>query len=451
MIDPITDMEPTDAERFPSLNEHGRAMLNFLREHPHAPRYRNESGNRLRPEDLPAVRESEREAMSAAIAWQPGVPPPWVPAFIARCLADVPAYREYGDFGAASRLVDLPTTDRGDFAHDIARHVPDSVDVSRLINYRTSGTTGHPLLIASDPRVAAQYLGYHKRALARAGITLTHGRGQVGVVLLGHQTKCFTYVSVTPTMDDSGLAKINLHPADWRHPDDRARYLEALAAEVVAGDPISFAELLKLDANLRPRALLCTSMALLPGLRAELESRFGCPVLDLYSLNEVGPVAVSIDGGDHVLLQHRLYVEILDEADKPVAPGMPGEITLTGGFNFCLPLLRYRTGDRAALERRGADLVLVGLSGRPAVRFRAANGEWLNNIEITHALRGLPIAQFTLHQHAGGELTFEYQGQADAARIRAALLGCFGAAQRLDLRAVEFDGKRVQYTTALVV
>jgi len=34
-------------------------------------------------------------------------------------------------------------------------------------------------------------------------------------------------------------------------------------------------------------------MTLLPGLRQRLERRFGCPVLDIYSMNEAGPVAVA--------------------------------------------------------------------------------------------------------------------------------------------------------------
>src|SRR5207253_11178665 len=130
-----------------------------------------------------------------------------------------------------------------------------------------------------------------------------------------------------------------LHLAAWRHPDDRAKYLDALAPEVITGDPLSFAELATLPLRWRPRALLSTSMALRPALRRTLEERFGCPVLDLYSLNEAGPVAVFDDrAGGHVLLQPRMYVEILDRAGRPVPPGERGEVTLTGGFNPCLPL-----------------------------------------------------------------------------------------------------------------
>ena len=137
-----------------------------------------------------------------------------------------------------------------------------------------------------------------------------------------------------------------MHPADWRAPGDAAKYLDALAPEVYTGDPISLAELAKLPLQTRPRALLSTSMALLPGMQRRLAERFGCPVLDLYSMNEAGPVAVADEKvGGHVLVQHRLFVEILDASGQAVPPGERGEVTLTGGFNFCLPLLRYRTVD----------------------------------------------------------------------------------------------------------
>ena len=448
---PDADGTPTDADRYPTLTEHGRSMLRFLREHPHAPIYHNTSGNRLTAEDVERVRAFEREVLEASVGWPAGSLPEWLDAFVDRCFEDVPFLRGRQ---RPARFEDLPTITRADLSRDIARFVPDSAPVDRLINFRTSGTTGHPLLLASHPVVAASYLAFHKRALRRFGIELRHGRGQVGVVLLGHQRRCFTYVSVTPAMGESGLAKINLHPDDWRDPDDRAKYLDALAAEVIAGDPISFSELLRLAVRARPRAILSTSMALTPALRVELEQRFECPVLDLYSLNEAGPVAVfDASAGGHVLLQHRMYVEVLDDQGHPVAPGARGEITLTGGFNFCLPLLRYRTGDFATLRLEGDEPVLADLEGRPPVRFRTAAGEWINNIEITHALRTFAIAQFALHQGSDGALHMRVLGAAhEAPGVRDAMLRLFGPSQSLELSFVDrFEGKVVQYTSALAV
>ncbi len=440
----------TDSERYPTLSGQGRQMLQFLREHPHAPIFRNESGNRLTASDVARVREFEREVERSEAGWPGGARPFWLREFTEHCLCDVPFYRRYGSLPAA--FEDLPTICRADLGRDIAQFVPDSAPIDRLINFRTSGTSGHPLLLASHPVVAANYLAFHKRALRRFGVELCHGRGQIGVVLVGFQRKCFTYVSVTPTMEESGLAKINLHPADWRNPDDRAKYLDALAAEIYTGDPIAFAELARLPLQTKPRALLSTSMTLLPAMRLGLEARFGCPVLDLYSLNEAGPVAVAdAAAGGHVLLQHRLYVEILDADGRSRPPGEPGEVTLSGGFNFCLPLLRYRTGDHAALRFNGPEVVLVGLEGRPPVRFRSPRGEWLNNIEVTRALQRFAVPQFTMHQDADGVLRLRVAGAGHPMdQIRRALLELFGSGQALAVEeGVSFDGKVVQYTSAL--
>jgi phenylacetate-CoA ligase len=438
----------TDADRYPTLTPGGRQMLDFLREHPHAPLFRNESGNRLTADDVAAVRAFDREVQSADVGWRPGEPPPWLDEFAGRCLADVPWYRNHA--GASTRFEDLPTVSRADLGRDVAQFVPDSVPVDRLINFRTSGTSGHPLFLASHPVVPASYLAFHKRALRRFGIELRHGRGQVGVVLVGFQRKCFTYVSVTPTMDESGLAKINLHPDDWRDPDDRAKYLDALDTEVYTGDPLSFAELAALPLRTKPRVLISTSMTLLPAMRQRLEERFECPVLDLYSMNEAGPVAIAdLAAGGHVLLQHRLYVEILDRDGNPQPPGVRGEVTLTGGFNFCLPLLRYRTGDHAALRFNGTEPVLDGLEGRPPVRFRNMRGEWFNNIEITHVLRRFALSRFTLHQNADGSLKFQTDARAgDDEEIRRTLLELFGAGQPLTTGPITTsDDKVVQYTS----
>ncbi len=442
--------EPSDAERYPTLSEAGQRMLQRLREHRHAPKFQNESGNRLTPEDVAIVRAFEREVADAGVGDQREESAPWLADYLARVYREVPFYRAMG--GAPARLRDIAPISRADLSHDIARFVPDSAPVERLINFRTSGTTGHPLLIASHPVVAASYLAFHRRALRRFGVTLRATSGEVGVALLGYQRKCFTYVSVTPTLNEAGLVKLNLHPADWRDPADRRKYLDDLAPEVLTGDPISFRELLALDIAWRPRALLSTSMTLLPGLRRELETTFASPVVDLYSLNEAGPIAAfDAKNGGHVLLQHRMLVEILDSAGNSVPRGQRGEITLTGGFNFCLPLVRYRTGDFASLELRNEEPVLVDLEGRAPVRFRSCTGEWLNNIEVTHAFKPLELRQYHLLQRADGSLLLRVAGLGQrATELRATLLSLFGADQRLELEELPaVEGKLLQYSSEL--
>lgn len=448
MIEALRDDDPLHRERFPTLGPAGQRMLDFMLDHPCAPIYRNRSGNRLLAHEVEAQRAHEREVADASVGWLPGAVPDWIAPFVADVFARVPHYRTLGSPPRA--LEDVAPVSRADLAADIAQFVPDQVPLDRMINFRTTGTTGHPLILPSHPVVAARYAAYHKRALRRVGVEPRHGCGQVGVVLLGYQKQCFTYVSVSPTMGESGLAKLNLHPNDWRHPDDRAPYLDALAPEIVAGDPISFAQYLKLPLTKVPRALISVSMTLLPGLREKLQLRFGCPVLDIYSLNEVGPVAVFDAAlGGHLLLQPRLYVELLDHDGHPVPAGEPGEITVTGGFNFCLPLLRYRTGDVAALRFSDQGPVLIGLSGRRPVRY-LARGTWINNIDVTHALLRFPLSHFNLHQGADASVVLrlapDAMAHADAAR--AALAPLFGK-QGVTVEVLQADGKTLQYTSDL--
>lgn len=438
-----------DPIRLPGLSPAGHALMQRMISHPQAPRYRNRSGHKLTPEEQQLAATFESQVSDQHPMQVPGQYPAWLEAFVGHLCRQVPTYKGL----AGTAFTELPTCTRADLAKDIERFVPDDVDVERLILFSTSGTTGHPLIVPSHPLVAAHYQAFYFSALREIGIEPSRGPQHVGIVLAGYQQRCFTYVSVNPTLDESGLAKLNLHPNDWRDPADRAPYLDALAPEVISGDPISLAELRRLPLQHRPRALISTSMALLPAQREALEAHFGCPLLDIYSMNEAGPIAVyDPQRQGHRLLQPWLYVEILGQDGQPLPPGEVGEITITGGFNFCLPLLRYRTGDYAALTASADGRpMLSGLQGRPPVRFRAPDGRWLNNLEITHALKHCALAQYALHQDRQGDLTLRLYGSPlGLSSARAAILSLFGPGQalRVEHHPLPTD-KVIQYTSEL--
>jgi phenylacetate-CoA ligase len=141
----------------------------------------------------------------------------------------------------------------------------------------------------------------------------------------------------------------------------------------------------------------------------------------------------------------------LYEAGQPCAPGIRGEVTLTGGFNPFLPLLRYRTGDTASLHFVGWRPVLRDLEGRPPVVFQSANGQTINNIDVTAVLKPFALPQFQLHQAASGVLTLTLPpGFGNREALRAALYGLFGPDQPLEIVAVEPllspNAKLIQYT-----
>lgn len=398
--------ELTATARMPGLSPAGKAMLQRLRGHPFAPRYRDFSGHRLTRTDQVLARIQHAWLRHAPLQRHAGdgALPIWVWPWLWHHHRSVAHWPDPSQWRRGWQA--LRTTSRSDLQAHLARHVPLQRQRPDLLCFSTSGTTGHPIRVPSTPLAAAAYQPLHERALALHGVRPQADAHDVAIVLAGYQRRCFTYVSVNPLRGESGLAKLNLFPDEWRHPDDRARYLDDLRPELISGDPVSLSELAKLPMAHHPKALLSTSMSLTDGLRDRLTERFACPVLDIYSMNEAGPLAVYLDEAQgHILLQPGMYVEILDDRGHPLPEGTHGEITLTGGINPCLPLLRYRTGDHARLVMTPWGPTLRELQGRPPVRFLAANGRWVNNVELTQLLRRFDLQRFTLHQHADHRLS----------------------------------------------
>lgn len=424
----------TDRERFPLLDEAGAAMLSRLRQHPHAPRFNLRTGDRLDAAKLERVRAWEAALDPAPAAWLPGVPPSWVEGFAARCLDDVPIYRRAG----ATSFAGAPSVTRADLAREPWAFVPDSAPLDDLMVFYTSGTTGKPLYVITHPEVPAKKLALYRKAIRLHGADLEGGAGRVAVAFVCSQVKTLTYATVSSMLGQAGAVKVNLHPSQWNDPADRVRFIDDCAPEVLTGDPIGFADLAELPVSIRPRAMVSSAMTVTPALRARLESRFGCPVVDIYSTCESGPIALA-RGDAYDIIPDDLYVEILDAGGEHCAPGVVGEVTLTGGRNPFLPLLRYRTGDFAAIETRDGRAVLTKLEGRAPVRFRTMDGRWINNLDVATVLRPLPLVQFSLLQRSDASLRMQLRGSGDDATVRAAIESLFGAGQPLTIEPVPDD------------
>ena len=89
-------------------------------------------------------------------------------------------------------------------------------------------------------------------------------------------------------------------------------------------------------------------------MRARIERVYGCPVTNRYGSRELGDIAgqCSAVQGLHVFPWAN-YVEVVDDAGRPVGPGEEGELAVTSLINRAMPLIRYRIGDRGILARPG--------------------------------------------------------------------------------------------------
>ncbi|MBA3696666.1 MAG: phenylacetate--CoA ligase family protein [Methylotenera sp.] len=75
---------------------------------------------------------------------------------------------------------------------------------------------------------------------------------------------------------------------------------------------------------------------------------FGLEIIDTYSAEEVGYIAMQCPSSQHYHVQsENVLLEVVDEAGKPCKTGEVGRVVLTTLHNFAKPLIRYAIGDYA--------------------------------------------------------------------------------------------------------
>ena len=263
--------------------------------------------------------------------------------------------------GAEVALADLPRlpmTSKADIWSEYPFGIL-AVPLSDVVAvHGSSGTGGRPTLVAytrGDLRLWAKMCA---RALAAAGATaasIVHNAYGYGLFTGGlgiHQGAIELGATVVPVSGGMTSRQVTLI-RDLRPdiltctPSYAIRLGEALAA---AG--------LRPKDGLRIQAGIFGAEPWTDELRARIEELLGLRALDIYGLSEIiGPGVASecivAADGLHVNEDH-FVVEAVDPVTAaPVPDGTAGELVFSTVTKEALPLLRYRTGDIAAL-RHGA-------------------------------------------------------------------------------------------------
>jgi phenylacetate-coenzyme A ligase PaaK-like adenylate-forming protein len=247
-----------------------------------------------------------------------------------------------------------------------------AVDRSEVVAFHgSSGTGGRPALVAYTRADLALWARMCARALAAAGATsrsVVHNAYGYGLFTGGlgiHQGAIELGAAVVPASGGMTARQVTLI-RDLRPdiltctPSYAIRLGEALADAGLAGE-------LSLSAGIFGAEPWSAE------LRARIEGLLGLRALDIYGLSEVigpGVAAECIEAADglHINEDHFLVEAIDPGSGAPVPDGTPGELVFSTPTREALPLLRYRTGDIAAL-RRG-----VCVCGRTLVKMSRITG-----------------------------------------------------------------------------
>src|SRR5215218_8054654 len=264
---------------------------------------------------------------------------------LARLAEHSPFYRE--------RLADLPFTTK----QDLWDHYPwGLLAVPReqvLRVHGSSGTGGRPTLVAYSRGDLAVWAEVCARALGCAGAgpgTLVHNAYGYGLFTGGlgmHQGAELMGCTLVPVSGGQTQRQVALI-RDLRPevlcctPSYAVRLGEALGEAGIPRDEVSL------------RVGIFGAEPWSEAMRAQIEAVLPLKALDIYGLSEIiGPgvscECVEAQAGLHVNEDHFL-VEVVDpDSGRPLGPGERGELVFTTLTKEAMPLLRYRTGDIAAL------------------------------------------------------------------------------------------------------
>jgi len=332
---------------------------------------------------------------------------------VARAYQHVPFYRQalerHGVYPQDIRTLDdierLPFTVKEDFrvTYPYGLFAVPLREVVRI--HASSGTTGKPVVGGYTRADLVMWGEVMARSLAAGGVTADDifqnffGYGLFTGGLGLHIGAEFIGATVIPI--SGGLTRRQL------------LMMEDLGVTVIAGTPsytlvvaeTAREEGIDLRSRMNVRVGFFGAEPWTEGMRQEIEERFGIEAFDIYGLTEVIGPGVAAECVQHQGLhinEDHFYPEVIDpDTGKRLPDGQVGELIFTCLTREALPLLRYRTRDRVALQHDPCPC------GRTSVRMLRVRGR-TDDMLIVRGMNLFPTQiEQVLLSHAG--LTSNYQ------------------------------------------
>ncbi|MDY0220553.1 MAG: AMP-binding protein [Desulfobacterium sp.] len=225
-------------------------------------------------------------------------------------------------------------------------------EISRVTTLQTSGTTSSPKRIfftAKDLELTQNFFSHGMQTMVKPGEKV--------MVLMPGPNFGSVGERVKAGLDQTGCETLIHGFVD--NPEKALEAMDHVGVDCIIGLPVQVLCLARTSrAKTRDRTtspgrvksvLLTGDHVPLSIIRA-IKEIWGCSVFIHYGMTETGlggGVECRASQGCH-LREADLFFEIVDKTGKPLPPGKEGEITITTLTRTGMPLIRYRTGDRAS-------------------------------------------------------------------------------------------------------
>jgi phenylacetate-CoA ligase len=243
------------------------------------------------------------------------------------------------DIKSFEDLRKLPLVSKQNIQKDYQNFITKGVDVSKLPSRDTSGSTGIPLKLVSDPYPTP---GSSKYPFFECGVRLSDKFvtvwGRAESIRWGSKfTRLWGAISETivPLLPVEKLISV----LRQIKPDVLLTFLSVLLS-------LSSCDL----SGISPRLIFTQGEMVTSYFREVVKKKFNADLFETYGSVEFGVMAFECN--EHFalhILTDNVYIEVLGEDGEHVSPGERGEIVVTGLHNYVMPLIRYRIGDLGVL------------------------------------------------------------------------------------------------------
>jgi phenylacetate-CoA ligase len=319
-------------------------------------------------------------------------------------------------FTTSVRFEDLPILSRQDLQiHGAALRCPQETplpNITKLIVARSSGSTGAPVEVTKgNPLYQIFYSAQAIRQNAWHGLDVT--RDVLAIRDSPDGINNGAWGSVPGEIGPTGRAFVknmveHSPEAIWEWMREQtAPYVVTTAAMVLRLAQIALADK---QHSRRFEAFMTFGEAVRPEHRQAARDAFGARIIDRYSSEEVGWMAFQCPRHDHYhALTATTHLEIVDDDNRPVAPGQEGRVLVTSMHSYAMPIIRYDIGDRAIAggscdcgiklpvirEILGRERSLILLPDGTS-RLARLTGEYWRTIA--------PVTEYRVVQYADGEV-----------------------------------------------
>lgn len=289
-------------------------------------------------------------------------------------------------------LSSLPFTSADDIRATPLKFVCVSQDaIQRVVTLETSGTTGEPKRVyftAEDQDLTIDFFGVGMS-------TLTELAEKVIIFLPGQLPN-----SVGDLLY-KGLARVGRSPIAYGPIKDPLDALEKIAEhqpDCMVGSPTQLLGLARRwKPTLKPpRTVLLSTDHLPNAITKVLEDTWGCQVFNHYGATEMGlggGVDCEAHNGYH-MREADLYFEIVDpQTGNQLPVGEYGEVVFTTLTRVGMPLIRYRTGDKARFLPGNCDC------GSSLRRMETIRGRYSGIIQLQNNTIWMPDLDELLFDH----------------------------------------------------